>query len=132
MSDPLAYFANQVPGHGGIQTAEVAAPALGVTLQLLNVFLLLAAVGVVCSFSGDPATVKTYLAVVALADYGHIYAAYRAVGEDVFFNPSLWNDMLWGGIGVSAFLNVVRWLTVLGAFGPVAVRDAGEKERKEK
>ncbi len=132
MRDPLAYFANQVPSDGGSQTTELSPSALGVTLQLLNVFVLLAAVGVICSFSRDPATVKVYLTVVALADYGHIYAAYRAVGEDVFFNPSLWNDMLWGGIGVSAFLNVVRWLTVLGAFGPVAVRDAGEKERKDK
>ncbi|KAG7287233.1 hypothetical protein NEMBOFW57_006739 [Staphylotrichum longicolle] len=133
MRDPLAYFANQVPGSGdpSARAAAFSPEAVGVTLQLLNVLLLLAPLAVVCSFSRDPATVKGYLAAVALADYGHIYATYRSVGDDVFFNPSQWNDMVGANVGVSAVLNVLRLLTLFGAFGPVVARDAGERKRKD-
>jgi hypothetical protein len=130
MRDPLAYFINQVPGNDSPGTANFSPEALGVTLQLLNVLLLLAPVAVVCSFSRDPATAKGYLAAVALADYGHIYATYRSIGHDVFFDPSQWNDMIWGNVGVSVALNVMRWSTVFGAFGPVVARDSGERKRK--
>lgn len=58
---------------------------------------------------------------MAFADYGHIWACYQGVGPEVFWDLGSWNDMLWGGVGVSAALNAFRWLTVLGAFG--AVRD---------
>lgn len=35
-----------------------------------------------------------------------------------------WNDMLWGSVGVSVFLNIVRLLTLAGVFG--AVKDTLE------
>ncbi|KAK4095876.1 hypothetical protein N658DRAFT_570136 [Parathielavia hyrcaniae] len=110
--------------------------ALGVTLQLVNALLLLAPMAVVACFSRDPATAKGYLFAVALADYGHIYATYRAVGADVFFNSSLWNDMVGANIASSAVLNVLRLLTLLGVFGPVVARDrdadGGGKKKKKK
>jgi hypothetical protein len=127
MRDPASYFANQVPT---TTAAQWSPQALGTTLQLVNVFLLLAAMAVVCCFSRDPATAKWYLAAVAFADYGHIYAAYRGVGAETFFRPSEWNDMVWGGVGVSAVLNVLRWLTLFGAFGPVAEQKAASGAKK--
>ncbi|KAK4239001.1 hypothetical protein C8A03DRAFT_14565 [Achaetomium macrosporum] len=130
MRDPHEYFAKQVPGASPSTTA-FSAQAEGVTLQLVNALLLLAPMAVVCCFSRDPATAKGYLFAVALADYGHIYATYRAVGAEVFFHTSLWNDMVWGGVAVSGALNVLRWLTLFGAFGRVAaaVGDAGKTKR---
>ncbi|KAI1761715.1 hypothetical protein GGR53DRAFT_469017 [Hypoxylon sp. FL1150] len=95
--------------------------ALVLLLQLANVYLLLAALAVLCTFTPHAVVARWYLTAVAFADYGHIWACYKGVGPDVFWDVGTWNDMLWGGIGVSAALNVVRWLALLGAFG--AVRD---------
>ncbi|KXX78370.1 hypothetical protein MMYC01_206019 [Madurella mycetomatis] len=131
MRDPAGYFANQVPNKTAA-TDALSPEALGVTLQLTNVLLLLTAMAVVCCFSRDPATVKGYLAAVAFADYGHIYAAYRAVGAEIFFSPSQWNSMVWGGVGCSAVLNAIRWLTLFGAFGPIAnASDAGTAKKHQ-
>lgn len=130
MQNPHEYFAIQVP-NASTTTTDFSPQALCVTLQILNVLLLLAPLAVVCCFSRDPATAKGYLFSVALADYGHIYATYRAVGTDVFLDPSRWNHMVWGAVGASVVLNVLRWLTLLGAFGPVAVRNAGGKPKRQ-
>ncbi|KAK3307202.1 uncharacterized protein B0T15DRAFT_510502 [Chaetomium strumarium] len=128
MGNPHEYLAKQIPG-GSPSTTSFSPQAEGVTLQLINVFLLLAPMAVICCFSSDPATVKGYLFAVALADYGHMYATYRAVGEEVFFNTSLWNDMVWGGVAVNATLNVLRWLTLFGAFGRIAPAAGKAKKR---
>ncbi|KAL2261269.1 hypothetical protein VTK26DRAFT_4490 [Humicola hyalothermophila] len=125
--DPASYFAKQIPGppgSGGSAAAAFPPEAASVTLQLVNVLLLLAPMAVVCCFSRDPATARGYLFAVALADYGHMYAIYRAVGHEVFFDVARWNDMVAGGIGVSAVLNVLRWTTLLGVFGPIDGRRA--------
>ncbi|KAI1090855.1 hypothetical protein F5B19DRAFT_461311 [Rostrohypoxylon terebratum] len=114
LSDPTAFFAAQAPPF----TASAVPPqALVPLLQLANVYLLLAALAVLCAFTSHRSIARWYLVAVALADYGHVWATYRGVGEQAFWNVSEWNDMLWGGVGVSAVLNVLRWLTVLGAFG---------------
>lgn len=41
------------------------------------------------------------------------------MGPKVFWNFNEYNDMMWGNIGVSAFLHVNRLATVLGVFGRV-------------
>lgn len=104
--------------------------ALAMSLQMGNVLLLLAAVAVICCFSPSRATARWYLIAVALADYGHIYATYRGVGPDVFWDPRRWNDMVAGNIGASAVLNLGRWLTVLGAFGRLGGAAEGQLEKK--
>lgn len=101
------------------------------TLQLGNVLLLLAAMAVVCCFSPSKTTAKWYLIAVAFADYGHIYASLRSLGPGTFYDPSQWNDMIAGNIGASAVLNVLRWLTVLGAFGRLG-GSAGEDQAKKR
>ncbi|KAK0902948.1 hypothetical protein LTR02_007818 [Friedmanniomyces endolithicus] len=34
-----------------------------------------------------------------------------------FWDLTLWNDMMWGNVGVSAFFHLNRWATLLGLFG---------------
>jgi hypothetical protein len=89
------------------------------------VLLLLAFIAVICTFTHHPDIAKKYLFVVGLADFGHIYATYRGLGDDWFYTPGRWNTMVWANIGVSVFLNVVRWATLAGVFGTVGGRKAG-------
>lgn len=105
--------------HNLTQEEDFPGQALSVTLQLGNVLLLLAAMALVCCFSPSSATAKWYLIAVAFADWGHIYASYRSLEAEVFWHPAQWNGIVAGSIGVSAFLNLARWMTVAGAFGPL-------------
>ena len=68
-NDPFQYYADQLPAHTLSQEENFPGQALSVTLQLGNVFLLLAAMAVVCCFSPSSATAKWYLVAVAFADY---------------------------------------------------------------
>ncbi|CAP61242.1 uncharacterized protein PODANS_3_11575 [Podospora anserina S mat+] len=96
-----------------------------VTLQLINVFLLLAGLAVVCCFSKDRFVVKGYCTVVALADYGHIWSVYKGLGPEAFWEFGKWNDLVWGGVLASALLNLVRWGVVFDVFG--RLKDGEEK-----
>ncbi|KAI0844169.1 hypothetical protein F5Y00DRAFT_210319 [Daldinia vernicosa] len=142
LRDPTAFFAAQAPNFPlplpvvSVSEPEPVEPvippqALVLLLQLVNVYLLLAGLAVVCSWTPHASVARGYLVVVALADYGHIWACYRGVGAELFWNTAEWNDMLWGGVGVSLALNVVRWFTVLGAFGALGgPRGPGGKKKK--
>ncbi|KAK0713731.1 hypothetical protein B0T26DRAFT_678028 [Lasiosphaeria miniovina] len=118
MRDPATYFADQAPNYA-VNAGQFVPQALGLTLQMANVLLLLALLAWVCCWSRDPATARGFLVAVAFADWGHLYAVYRTVGLDLFLNPAAWNGNVAGNIGASAVLNVLRWLTVFGVFGPV-------------
>ncbi|KAK4175412.1 hypothetical protein QBC36DRAFT_379388 [Triangularia setosa] len=116
------YFTRQLPPDLVYTTKSTQPPAFPpqaelITLQLVNVLLLLAGVAVVCCFSRDRFTVKGYCVAVAFADYGHIWAIYKALGSEAFWEFGKWNDMVWGGVAASALLNLVRWGVVFDVFG---------------
>ncbi|KAK1749662.1 hypothetical protein QBC47DRAFT_395449 [Echria macrotheca] len=117
--DPFTFFADQAPNHS--VTASAFTPQSEIlTLQIINIYaLVLAPAAVACSFTRDAFTAKVYLFFVALADWGHMYAVYKGVGPEYFWNVQGWNNMVAGGVGVSAALNVFRWATLLGLFGSV-------------
>lgn len=87
------------------------------TLQFVNILLLLAAVAVICCWTKDKNVTWWYMVAVCFADWGHIYGVYRGVGKEVFWDVKGWNDMTWGSVGGSAFLHVNRLLTLAGVFG---------------
>lgn len=69
-----------------------------------------------------------YLAALAVADVGHIYVTYLAMGPGLFFDPGAWNVLTWGNIGATGFLFVNRVLYFLGVFGYAGDgQDAKEK-----
>lgn len=70
-----------------------------------------------------------YLVAVALADYGHVISIWKAVGDEYFWDFANWNAMTAGNVGASAFLNLNRWLTVLGVFG--RLRSSANHGRKK-
>ncbi|KAI0476767.1 hypothetical protein F4859DRAFT_514099 [Xylaria cf. heliscus] len=132
LQDPFNFYARQAQNHELASDPSSSFPpqAQILTLQLVNVYLLLAALGIICSWTPHARTARWYLAAVALADYGHIWACYVGVGLDLLLQPAEWNDMLWGSVGVSVFLNIVRLSTLAGVFG--AVKDAEEERGKKK
>lgn len=121
LREPEKYYLDQVPNTtlASIAGQTVPANGLGLTLQLGNVFALLAAIAVICTHTTHSEIIKRYLVAVAFADLGHIYSSYCALGDDVFWDFTQWNDMAWANICVSLFLHLNRWMTVAGLFGKV-------------
>lgn len=116
---PFHFYASQAPNNS-IEPTDFPAQALGLSLAMGNIFILLAFLAIICSWTNHPEIIKRYLLVVAVADLGHCYATYRAVGSEYFFNIGGWNDMIWGNVGVSLFLHVNRLATVSGVFGRIS------------
>ncbi|KAI0118815.1 hypothetical protein GGR51DRAFT_133910 [Nemania sp. FL0031] len=131
LQDPFSFYSRQAQNYElAADPSSFPPQAQIMTLQLVNVYLLLAAMAVICSWTTNASTARWYLAAVALADYGHIYACYVGVGLDLLLQPAEWNDMLWGSVGVSLFLNVVRLSTLAGVFGPVKEIEEGIAKKK--
>lgn len=127
LQDASKFYAGQAPNQP-ITAAAFTPQAQALTLQMGNVFLLLAGMALICCWTKHHEIAFWYLLVVGFADFGHIWASRQAVGPEYFWNPARWNDMFWGNVGCSAFLNVNRWLTVLGIFGKLG---EGMKEGKK-
>ncbi|KAI1073347.1 hypothetical protein F5B20DRAFT_567372 [Whalleya microplaca] len=135
LRSPSTFFYTQIPPSSPLSSPnpnpnpnppDLSPQAHILTLQLANVYLLLAALGVLCASTSHARVARWYLAAVAAADWGHVWAVRRGAGAAVFWDVRRWNDMLWGGVGVSVLLNALRVLTLLGAFGPV--RDGGRRD----
>lgn len=75
-------------------------------------------VGVLYSTS-EPKVVRNYLVACAIADVGHVYVTYLAMGWDAFVDVQAWNALTWGNIGATAFLLVNRIAYFMGVFGYV-------------
>ncbi|KAK3640154.1 hypothetical protein LTR56_005566 [Elasticomyces elasticus] len=116
LRDPKQFYLDQVPHAPLAEVAGFTPQAELLVLLLGNVYVLLALLAVICIWTPYRSVATYYLLAVALADLGHIYATYSIWGEN-FWNLNQWNDMMWGNVGVSAFLHVNRLATVLGVFG---------------
>lgn len=87
--------------------------------------LLLAALGVICTFTPHAQITRRYLFVVALADWGHVYAVGAGVGLAAVRDVRGWNGMMLGNVGVSMGLNALRWVVLLGGLG--GIKDGGRE-----
>ncbi|KAJ5738524.1 hypothetical protein N7493_001679 [Penicillium malachiteum] len=92
--------------------------SVALAYQLGNIYHLLFLVGVaVLHTSTEPKVLRNYLIALAIADVGHVYATYVAMGLDAFLDVGSWNALTWGNIGATGFLFVNRILYFLGLFG---------------
>lgn len=123
---PFDFFSGQAPNNA-ISASDFSPQALSQTLQLGNIFILLAVVAVICCWTPNRDVTRWYLLALAVGDLGHIYAVYRGVGPEHFWNFAGWNDMTWGNVGVSAFLHLNRLLTVGGLFGKIQSQSFSKK-----
>ena len=115
MYDLEGFIAGQTP-HATPPTAHPSSTALA--YQLGNLYSLTFLVGVaVLHTSKEPRVLRNYLIGLAIADVGHVYATYLAMGWDSFVDVAGWNALTWGNIGATGFLFVNRLLYFAGAFG---------------
>ena len=90
--------------------------------------MLLAGIAIICCWTPHADIVRLYLFVVAVADIGHVWSHYRSMGDEFFWDFAQWNDLIWGSVGVSVFLNINRWATLFGLFGPVYAQATSTKK----
>ncbi|KAL4970051.1 uncharacterized protein BDV14DRAFT_164199 [Aspergillus stella-maris] len=97
---------------------EIHATSVALAYQLANLYGLLAILGAgVIHATSEPKVLRNYLVALAVADVGHIYVTYLAMGPELFFDVAGWNVLTWGNVGATAFLFVNRILYFLGVFG---------------
>ncbi|KAF2115726.1 hypothetical protein BDV96DRAFT_492708 [Lophiotrema nucula] len=114
-NSPDTFVQRQVP------TSTLVPPSAGalcLSYTTGNIFILLAGIAILCTaITRENRVARVYLFIIACGDLGHIYSSYKAMGPEAFWNFNDYNEMMWGNIGVSAFLHVNRGLTLIGAFG---------------
>ena len=91
LSNPQEYHNAQVPS--AIPHPPITPSTTALVLQLSNILLLLAALALLCCWTPYPEIARRYLMIVAVADIGHIYSCYAAMGSTQFWDFANYNDM---------------------------------------
>jgi hypothetical protein len=98
VADPDWFIAEQAPITAPLVSSV---HARVVALQLGNLYLLMAMVGLaVLSTTSEVKVVRNYIIALWIADLGHIFACWLAMG-DAFFDVARWNAMAWGNVGMT-------------------------------
>lgn len=110
-------------------TTSIHPSSIALAYQLANLYGLLFLLGVaICYSTSEPKVLRNYLICLAIADFGHIYATYLAMGWEAFVDVAGWNLLTWGNISITGFLFVNRLAYLWGVFG-VAKSVKGGKKR---
>ncbi|KAF2177513.1 hypothetical protein K469DRAFT_732381 [Zopfia rhizophila CBS 207.26] len=119
---PQSFVTKQVPTTPPTLTPISSASAC-LSYTVGNLFFVLAAVAILCLvISRETRVAKYYLIFFALGDLGHMYSSYKAMPPGMFWDFGNYNDAMIGNIGISIFLHVNRWATLLGVFGRLGPR----------
>lgn len=91
---------------------------LALNYQLANMYALAGMTGLCVVYgTSELRVLRNVVVALAIADVGHIYGTYAAMGPGPFFDVSSWSLVSWGNIGFTAFLFVNRIAYLLGIFG---------------
>jgi hypothetical protein len=122
-NDASNFMSRQLPDTATTAITPMPPSAIIMSYSVANVFLLLGGLAILCTvITRDANVTKWYLGMVACGDLGHIYASYKVMGPQVFWDFAQYNDVMWGNIGFSAVLHVNRVATLLGLFGRMGRR----------
>ena len=92
--------------------------ALLLSYTLGSLFLLLFGNAILCTvITRDKRVTRGYLLLAAVGDLGHLWANWKVMGPEVFWDFGGYNEVMWGNVAVTVFLHVNRLATVLGLFG---------------
>ncbi|KAF2828781.1 hypothetical protein CC86DRAFT_368919 [Ophiobolus disseminans] len=121
--DSSSFVSRQLPPTPILTSSTVPPHAQILSLSIANMFLVQCMLSILFTIvTREPRLTRYYLAAAAVGDLGHIYASYKVMGSDMFWDFGGYNDMMVGNVIVSAFLWVNRTLTLLGMFGKAGRR----------
>ncbi|KAI9368807.1 hypothetical protein BJX61DRAFT_522247 [Aspergillus egyptiacus] len=116
--DLQGFITDQIPTPAPKHEVEIPATSFALAYQLANLYGLLAILGAgVVHATSEPKVLRNYLVALAIADVGHVYVTYLAMGRSLFLDVTGWNVLTWGNVGVTGFLFLNRMLYFLGVFG---------------
>lgn len=91
---------------------------LALNYQLANIYGLVGMLGLgVIYGTSELHVLRNAVIALAIADIGHLYATYVAMGPDLYLDVVNWSPVAWGNIGFTAFLFINRIAYLLGLFG---------------
>jgi hypothetical protein len=115
-SDPASFISRQL----STPPASIPPHALIISASLGNMFLVQCFVSLLFTVvTREARLTKYYLVAAAIGDLGHVYANYKFMGNDVFWDFGGYNDMMAGNVLFSVFLWCMRMGTLAGVFGAV-------------
>ncbi|VUC33165.1 unnamed protein product [Clonostachys rosea] len=127
VADPSWFMAQQIPQTQTVSTTE---GAVIVTMQLGNLYLLMAFMGLfILNTTSEAKVVRAYLLALWLGDIGHVGISLYGLGWDKAMNISEWNGTTIGNVAVTIFLFVTRSSYFLGLFGPDRQPVSGSKKK---
>ena len=124
--EPLSIFAGAVYAHffqstyldlthaASAPRATVPISTSIVLSQLANLYLGLGLLeACVLRATSDLSVWRTFLAILLLADFGHLYSV-APVGRGIYWEYWTWNSIDWGNVAVVYFLAITRTLFLFG------------------
>lgn len=86
--------------------------------QMSNLFLLVAVLSIyVLNSTDDVKVARAFLTALCWGDLGHLGVTAWCLGWRTIKDVSSWSLVIWGNIGIPAFLFTMRVLYFLGVFG---------------
>lgn len=128
--DTQGFVNQQIPST--ILSTPLTATNRILALQLGNVYGLIGMIGIGVLYSTSEArVVRNYLLACAIGDVGHLWFTYVGMGHDAFVDVQGWNSLVWGNIGFTLFLLIVRVLYLSGLLGEDRVVESTKKAIKK-
>ena len=127
---PRTFIYDQLPSYPTPDQSIAIPPTEQIlALQLGNAYLLLAFLGVFIlnQQHADRSTVRAYLSALWLGDIGHLAATAWAMGWRDFVNVNIWTSSIWGNVGGTMMLWLVRTAWLMGYWDE---REKRQEERK--
>ncbi|CAG9995821.1 unnamed protein product [Clonostachys byssicola] len=125
--DPSWFMAQQIPQTQTVPTTE---GAVIVTMQLGNLYLLMAFMGLfILNTTSEAKVVRAYLLALWLGDIGHVGLSLYGLGWEKAMSISDWNATTIGNVPVTIFLFLMRSSYFLGLFGPDRPLVSGSKKK---
>ncbi|KAH3916643.1 hypothetical protein HBH56_061290 [Parastagonospora nodorum] len=116
-STPADFISRQLPVP---PTHPLPPHALIVSASIANMFLVQCMLSLLFTVvTRESKLTKYYLAAASVGDLGHMWANYRYMGSEVFWNWRGYNDMMFGNVVISAVFLVMRVGTLRGWFGTI-------------
>ena len=120
---PTSFINKQIPFTPTSALTPLPATAYILAYTLGSIFGLFALLSILCTaLTRDTRVTRYYLAILACGDIGHLYANYKGMGGDIFWDFGAYNEVMVGNVWITVFLWVNRIATLAGMFGKVTRR----------